>query len=65
MFKIKLRLAALILGVSLRDLEETLVSVAVDADCDGEVMYGIYLEPETLGLREAMGYYREFTRSFG
>jgi hypothetical protein len=58
---VKLFIASILLGKSPAHVREVLESVAVDADCDGDGMYGIYLEVANLGLRDILSYYRELS----
>lgn len=58
---VKVFLAALILGISPRTLRETLENHQVDVDCDSSGCWPICLDPDLLGLREMLFYYKEAT----
>ena len=50
----KVLLASLLLGVNEYTVRQTVSDVQVDTDCDQDGMYGIFLDPDLLGIRELL-----------
>ena len=48
----KVSLASLLLGMNEYEVRDTVSAIQVDTDCDQDGVYGIFLDPDLLGIRE-------------